>query len=129
MVAVKDEKGNVKLHQAVNLTEPRGDLVRRKYLLLCGAFITVFIVCTANPGTAQQYKMTTPIAPGVATPDKLDYNFIWLDSHKGPLGSAVYDLRMVLSWRPGAYSHIYRKRCGAWAGKVSKIGLGSRQTQ
>ena len=40
-------------------------------MLICAALAAV-IVCTTNPSTGQQYKMTTPIAPGVATPDKLD---------------------------------------------------------
>lgn len=40
-------------------------------LLICSA-LTAIIACAASPITGQQYKMSTPIAPGVATPDKLD---------------------------------------------------------
>ena len=36
------------------------------------ALLVLLIAVTVIPVTAQQYKMTTPIAPGVATPDKLD---------------------------------------------------------
>src|ERR1017187_1364241 len=42
----------------------------RSYLMFVLAL--VILALAATPGTAQQYKMTTPIAPGVATPDKLD---------------------------------------------------------
>lgn len=34
--------------------------------------LVVLVIAAAIPSTAQQYKMATPIAPGVATPDKLD---------------------------------------------------------
>lgn len=34
--------------------------------------LSVLLIGAASSGTAQQYKMTTPIAPGVATPDTLD---------------------------------------------------------
>jgi hypothetical protein len=38
---------------------------------ISAAFILILALAVAS-GSAQQYKMTTPIAPGVATPDKLD---------------------------------------------------------
>ena len=34
--------------------------------------LAVFMIAAATSSIGQQYKMTTPIAPGVATPDKLD---------------------------------------------------------
>ena len=34
--------------------------------------LAVLVIAAASPVNAQQYKMTTPIAPGVSTPDKLD---------------------------------------------------------
>ena len=40
-------------------------------LLACSA-LAVFVTVATSPSSAQQYKMTTPIAPGVATLDKLD---------------------------------------------------------
>jgi hypothetical protein len=40
-------------------------------LWICTA-LGVFVIAVASSTSAQQYKMTTPIAPGVATPDKLD---------------------------------------------------------
>ena len=42
----------------------------RSYLMFVLAL--VILALAATPGIAQQYKMTTPIAPGVATPDKLE---------------------------------------------------------
>ncbi len=42
----------------------------RSYLGILLSF--VILALAANPGMAQQYKMTTPIAPGIATPDKVD---------------------------------------------------------
>src|SRR5271167_304653 len=43
----------------------------RMQLLICAA-LAALIAAAASPSPAQQYKMTTPIAPGVATPDRLD---------------------------------------------------------
>ena len=40
-------------------------------LLICVA-LAALIAAAASPSTAQQYKMTTPVAPGVAVPDKID---------------------------------------------------------
>jgi hypothetical protein len=40
-------------------------------VLILAAFAAV-ILCIPSPCTGQQYKMTTPIPPGVATPDKVD---------------------------------------------------------
>ena len=41
---------------------------------ICFTFVlsVALLGLAASPSTAQQYKMTTPIAPGVAVPDKLD---------------------------------------------------------
>ncbi|HZD31186.1 MAG TPA: DUF1254 domain-containing protein [Candidatus Angelobacter sp.] len=36
------------------------------------SLLALLIAAAVIPATAQQYKMTTPIAPGVATPDKVD---------------------------------------------------------
>lgn len=36
------------------------------------AFLIAVILSFANPSSGQQYKMTTPIAPGVATPDTIE---------------------------------------------------------
>ncbi len=40
-------------------------------LLICVA-LAALIAAAASPSTAQQYKMTTPVSPGVAVPDKID---------------------------------------------------------
>jgi len=40
--------------------------------LLCHAALVTVIVGTTSISTGQEYKMTTPITPGVATPDKLN---------------------------------------------------------
>ncbi|HEY4934425.1 MAG TPA: DUF1254 domain-containing protein [Terriglobales bacterium] len=45
-------------------------LTRRTYIIFLLSLLLLGLA--ASPSTAQQYKMTTPIAPGVATPDKLD---------------------------------------------------------
>jgi hypothetical protein len=44
--------------------------VRRKLKLAISSL--ALIALSATPGTAQQYKYETPIAPGVAVPDKVD---------------------------------------------------------
>lgn len=46
--------------------------MRMHNLLVVFAELTVIIAVTACPSSGQEYKMTTPIAPGVATPDKVD---------------------------------------------------------
>ncbi len=43
----------------------------RNRLRTCTVLVVLYIA-VATSSTAQQYKMTTPIAPGIATPDKLE---------------------------------------------------------
>jgi len=45
--------------------------MKNSYCWACTALVAL-VIAVASPSSAQQYKMSTPVAPGVAAPDKID---------------------------------------------------------
>ena len=68
----------------------RNDL--RKLVFVAHLLLTTAIIA---PAAAETYKMTTPIAPGVATPDEIETSIGKLDLHDGVPSAetteAIYD--------------------------------------
>ncbi len=51
--------------------------------MACSVAVTLFTGCSTSSPSAKQYKYSTPIAPGVAVPDKIESSLGTLNLHYG----------------------------------------------
>jgi len=69
----------------------------------CAVFIAIIMIAAGPGATAKEYKMTTPIAPGVAVPDKIQTSIGTLKLSGG--------YPMPLTARKSTTTSIVRVRC------------------
>jgi hypothetical protein len=59
------------------------NIIERSTAKIFSLLLLTVLVFTPTSGVAQEYKMTTPFAPGVAVPDKFDTSIGTLNLHYG----------------------------------------------